>query len=56
MDLKITVYRSSSQLLEDKPCFRETIQDIPEGFGYANLVLALKSVFGDHCIIQFCII
>lgn len=56
MDLKISIYRRTQDLLNDKSCFKETIKDVPNDFGYSNLILALKSVFGNMCIIQFCII
>lgn len=56
MDLKINVYCSPECLLENKTCFKETMHDVPDDFGYANLVKAFKSVFGNLCVIQFCII
>lgn len=56
MDLKICVYRNSKAILDNKPCFRETIVDVKPGFGYENLVLAMKSVFGEKSFIDFCLI
>lgn len=56
MDLKIRVYKTSKDLLDYKPCFNETVPDVSEYFGYSNLILALKSVFGQMSVIQFCII
>lgn len=56
MDLKISIYRRTQDLLNDKPCFKESIKDVPTDFGYSNLILAFKSVFGQTCLIEFCII
>lgn len=56
MDLKITVYRTTQHLLDNQDCFRETIKDVSDVFGYTNLIKAFRDVFGPLSVINFCIV
>ena len=56
MDLKITVYKTTQHLLDNKECFRETINVVSDDFGYSNLIKAFRDVFGPLSVINFCIV
>lgn len=55
MDLNISVYKTAQHLLDSKECFRVTVKDVPDDFGYSNLIKAFKSVFGPLSVIHFTI-
>lgn len=55
MDLTISVYKTSQHFIDNKECFRETINDVSDDFGYSNIINAFRDVFGPLSVIIFCI-
>lgn len=51
MKLKIRVFRSTNEFVENKTCFNGTMSVEPDDFSHSNLMLFLKILFGYNSII-----